>query len=110
MHIGDLDGSSSPGNHNRWVANVTITVHDQLGPVSVATVGGEWSDGASGSDSCETDDLGQCTVTKNNIKGNQSTVTFTVTDVTEISHVYQPGANHDPDGDSDGTRITVLQP
>jgi hypothetical protein len=33
-------------------------------------------------------------------------VTFTVTDVTDTL-TYQSGGNHDPDGDSNGTSITV---
>ena len=111
MHVGDLDGSSTPANRGRWNATVTITVHDAGdSPLANATVSGDWSGGASGSDSCTTDGNGQCSVSKNNIKGNQSSVTFTVTSVTEGTHTYNANANHDPDGDSNGTAITVLQP
>jgi hypothetical protein len=37
-------------------------------------------------------------------------VTFTVSNITLGSNTYNAGANHDPDGDSNGTAITVLQP
>jgi hypothetical protein len=30
--------------------------------------------------------------------------------VTHASIAYDPGSNHDPDGDSNGTSITVLMP
>jgi hypothetical protein len=111
MHVGDLDGSSASARSNRWSATVTITVHDKNeNPVVNATVDGSWSGGASGGVSCVTDASGQCDVTKNNIKGNASNVTFTVNNVMLTGSTYNSGANHDPDGDSDGTSITVLQP
>lgn len=111
MHVGDLDGSSTPANGGRWHATVTITVHDAGdNPLVNATVSGSWSNGASGSGSCTTNGSGQCAVTKNNIKSNQSSVTFTVTNVAETTHTYDANANHDPDGDSNGTAITVLKP
>ncbi len=37
-------------------------------------------------------------------------VTFTVQDVAHPAFVYQPADNADPDGDSDGTSITVSRP
>jgi hypothetical protein len=37
-------------------------------------------------------------------------VTFTVSNVTLAGNTYNASANHDPDGDSNGTSITVLQP
>jgi hypothetical protein len=111
MHVGDLDSSSVAAPRNRWEAVVTITVHDAAeNPVENATVEGAWSDGASGGASCVTDASGQCSVTKGNIKGNVSSVTFTVGNITLAGSTYDAGANHDPDGDSDGTAITVPQP
>ena len=49
-------------------------------------------------------------VTMANIKSNASSVTFTVNNVTYANSSYDAGANHDPDGDSNGTTIVVLQP
>ena len=39
-----------------------------------------------------------------------SSVTFTVTDVSHASLAYQAADNSDPDGDSDGSSITVSKP
>ena len=63
-----------------------------------------------GGGSCTTDNNGQCTVSKTNIKGNVGSVTYTVNNVTHSSSTYDPGINDDPDGDSDGTTITVPKP
>jgi hypothetical protein len=78
--------------------------------VSDATIDGSWSNGASGGGSCVTDATGVCSITKVNIKGNVSSVTFTVDTVSHASLSYQSSANHDPDGSSNGTRITVSRP
>jgi VCBS repeat-containing protein len=104
MHIGDLDGILSGGGG--WTAVVTATVHNGLhNAVAGATVTGTWGGDASGSGSCgsPTDASGQCTITIG-MNGNK-TVTFTVTNVTHSTLPYDPAANHDPDGDSNGTVI-----
>jgi hypothetical protein len=41
---------------------------------------------------------------------NRASTTFTVSAVTHATLTHQAGGSHDPDGDSDGTRITVLKP
>ena len=111
MHVGDLDGASSPGNRNRWEATITIAIHDESeSPVSGATIDGSWSNGASGGGSCVTDATGACSITKGNIKGNVSSVDFTVDNISRTSMEYQSSANHDPDGDSDGSTIVVMKP
>ena len=74
------------------------------------TVSGAWSSGANGTSSCTTNAVGQCTVTKTNIRNSVSSVTFSVTNVTGGSLTYTPAANHDPDGDSNGTTIIVNKP
>jgi hypothetical protein len=106
VHIGDLDGTST--NQGRtWTAMVTITVHDNTEAlVSGATVYGSWSNGASGSTSCTTDSTGQCDVTLSGVTKRTGSVDFSVTNVTS-SLAYNPADNHDPDGDSNGTTITV---
>ena len=111
MHAGDLDANTSTGRGGKWNATVTITVYDDgEAPVAGATVNGSWSDGASGSGSCTTNASGQCTITKNDISRNSSSATFTVTSVTHASLTYAVDANHDPDGDSDGTAIVIAKP
>ena len=95
---------------SRWNVTVAITIHDAAGdPVANAVVEGTWSAGAKGGTSCTTDASGQCDVLKSNIKASVSSVTFTVDTVTLAGSTYDPGANNDPDGNSDGTTITVPQ-
>jgi hypothetical protein len=110
-HIGDLDGSSVPNGPARWNATVTITVLDQNGaPVSGATVSGTWSNGTSGNGSCATNASGQCSITRLNIRNQSNSVTFTVTNISKAGTSYNPAANTDPDGDSNGTVIVVNKP
>ena len=82
------------------------------GPVEGATVSGSWIAGANGSASCDTDGNGQCTLVKQNVKSNVATVTLSITGVTHASEplTYDGNANHDADGDSNGTVITVSKP
>lgn len=111
MHVGDLDGSSSPGKMNRWDVTVVVTIHNaNEAPLASATVNGSWSSGASGSASCVTNSMGQCSFTKTSIRNNVANVIFTVNSVTHSTSSYLVTANHDPDGDSDGTTISVLKP
>jgi protocatechuate 3,4-dioxygenase beta subunit len=110
VHVGDLDGVGQPVR-SKWEATVTITVHDQNhNPLANATVAGTWSAGATGGAECTADGSGQCSVAKGNLKFSVPSVTFTVDSVTHATNTYTPADNHDPDGDSDGTSITVLQP
>jgi hypothetical protein len=110
QHIGDLDASARRKGKN-WKVTVTISVHD-TGETSLvgASVSGTWSAGVTGPETCFTDDSGVCSFTSSNIKGDVGSATFTVSDVSYPSGLYDPGANHDQDGDSDGTSITVLKP
>jgi subtilisin family serine protease len=111
MHVGDLDGSTYSYNRWRWDATVVITVHDDAhGAVSGATVSGTWSGGYSGSASCVTDSSGQCSVTSGRIFKWFGSETFTVDNVTHTEFEYDATANHDPDGSSDGTTITISAP
>jgi len=112
MHVGDLDRSSS-WYWGTWIwrATVTIEVHDAShNPVVNATVSGTWSGGYSGSGECTTGSDGRCNVSTGYIWRGYSSTTFTVDDVTHSTLTYQPADNHDPDGDSDGTTITVYRP
>ena len=110
LHIGDLDGAAS-ANRRFWKATVTITVHDSgHALVSDATVSGAWSGGYSGSAACTTNGTGQCAVKTRNMRSSSTSVTFTVSDVSHGTLAYEPGDNHDPEEDSDGTSITVYKP
>jgi hypothetical protein len=111
LHVGDLDGAKSTAGKN-WTAKVTIRIENgssaALGGVVVT---GTWSNGAGGSASCTTATNGTCTVQKTKLsRSSAASVTFTVTGATLSGYTYTPAANHDPDGDSDGTTIVVLRP
>lgn len=112
LHVGDLDGTGVAVNANRWNAQVTITVHDaNEAPIAGVTVSGNWSNGATGSSSCTTDSAGTCTVTKTGLATKRvPQVTFTVSTLSKSGYTYNAAANHDPDGDSNGTAITVAKP
>jgi hypothetical protein len=104
--VSDLDGVSN-NLGKTWTATVTITVRDNLGnPVSGANVSGSFT--AGGSVSCTTGPAGTCTVTSAEVRKNVSSITYTVQNVTGPLP-YNPAANSDPDGDSDGTSITVFK-
>jgi hypothetical protein len=107
LHIGDLDGSST-SQGSTWTAFVTVTAHDAThGLLSGALVSGSWSGGATGTGSCTTSGSGTCTVTKPSIRKKFAKETFTVTGVSYTGLTYAAAFNHDPDGDSNGTAITV---
>jgi hypothetical protein len=108
-HVGDLDGLASASQGGRWTATVTIAVHDAAhGPVGGITVAGSWSGGASGGSSCVTAGAGgQCQVSKQ-MQKNAASATFSVTGLTGAT--YAAGSNHDPDGDSNGSTVTVAKP
>lgn len=110
-HISDLDGTSFWVNSRRWKATITITVLDDLGsPVANATVDGSWSGGISGSASCTTDGSGSCSITSDKIRKKKANVTFTINNINHATLSYNAAANSDPDGDSNGTVITVTKP
>lgn len=111
VHVGDMDGSSENSGRRRWRASVSISILNQNGdPESNTEVMGSWSGGASGTATCTTDSNGDCNVTSSRIKNSKSTATFTVTDVVNTSISYDSTLNSDPDGDSNGTSITVGKP
>jgi subtilase family protein/fibronectin type III domain protein len=106
LHIGDLD-SSRVASKNTWTASVTITIHDASHAAATgATVSGSWSGGFAGSVSC----TAPCTVTTGNLNKSKTSVTFTVANVTRSGDTYASSSNHDSEGDSNGTSITILKP
>jgi len=108
-HAGNLDGSTT-STKNSWQAAVTVTVHNSAhNGLSGATLTGTWSGGFSGSASCTTNAAGQCVVQTGSMNRNRTSVVFTVTNITS-SLTYAAASNHDPDGSSNGTSITVIKP
>jgi len=108
MHVGDLDGVKElKGKSGRWKVFVTVTIHDDShNLLSDASVTGEWSGATTGTISGTTGSDGTVTFSTGNLSGGGSVI-FTVTDVKHSSLTYDATQNHDPDGDSDGTQITV---
>lgn len=108
MQVGDLDGGATVQGRT-WTAIVTVLIEDPAhAPVSAATVTGTFSAGAKGTGQCITGSNGSCTITKSRLRSGS--VAFTVTDVTHATRTYDSVGNHDPDGDSDGTTLTVFRP
>jgi thermitase len=109
VHVGDLDAARVNAGPS-WMAQVIVTVHDQNhDPVSGVSVSGSWTSGASGNDSCSpTDGAGQCVIESAAIAKKIGAATFTVSSLAAAS-AYQSDANHDEDGSSDGTTITVVK-
>jgi hypothetical protein len=87
-----------------------VYVHNSShGLCPALVVMGAWSGGASGTSSCTTGSLGRCTLTSPRVALSAASITFTVTGVSKSGFTYDPSANHDPDGDSTGTVITVIR-
>jgi len=109
MHVGDLDGTVAVKNAKRsmWEATVQAIVEDQdHAPVAGATVTAQWSGLKSGSVTGTTASDGTVRFQTGTLVGAGS-VTFTVTGLADGTHTYVATANHDLDGSSDGTSITV---
>jgi PKD repeat protein len=111
MHVGDLDGDRSLV-HDQWDVQITVTIHDAgENLVPGATVYGTWSGGVTASGTCISDASGQCQIARTGIQPQSTSAVFTVEGLDHPALLYEPGANHDPDGDSNGTSITVsLEP
>jgi hypothetical protein len=113
MAIADMDGSGAAVSSSEWQATLTITVLDANGqPVPGAVVTGSWSNGSS--TDCTTDAAGQCSRTSAKLKLVEvGEIVFSVEVVTHsesLRWAYQPPANADPDGDSNGSSITLSRP
>ena len=109
-HIGDLDAVAQWFNRNKWYATLTVTVHDNNElPVANVTVKGLWSE-RNAAGSCTTNELGQCQITSASFRQNVAAASYTVFGLISDTLDYAPADNHDPDGDSTGTLISVAQP
>jgi hypothetical protein len=107
IHITDLDGLSNP-TRNTWTALVEVEVSNADGiTVDQAVVSGTWSTGGTGQ--CTTSVYGRCGIRLSDLPNKVHSVIFTVNDVQRSRGIYEPTANADPDGDSNGTQITVAR-
>jgi len=108
MHVGDLDALARRLFGNFWQATVTVRIRDTAdSPVPNARVSGLFDDGSSVFQ-CTTGTTGACSVV--GYQWFRSCLTFTVTNVTHATLQYRPLENRDPEGDSNGTRVTVCRP
>jgi serine protease AprX len=107
VHVGDLDDTSAL-LATGWRAQVRILVENQdQAVVAGAIVTGKWPNGTTGT--CTTNASGLCKIGRKVAKSKLSIV-FTVTKVMSAVGAYKPADNHDPDGDSNGTKITLVKP
>src|SRR5262249_2937905 len=107
VHVGDLDDTSSL-LASGWRSQVRILVHDQKHAiVAGAVVTGKWPNGVSAS--CTTGSNGMCRIGRK-LASSKLSIVFTVTNVTSAVGAYKATDNHDPDGDSTGTKITLVKP
>jgi len=63
-----------------------------------------------GEGSCVTDATGTCVFSKAGIRKKVGSITFRISHVDHATLNFDSGASTDPDGDSDGTSITVHKP
>jgi subtilisin family serine protease len=107
VHVGDLDATAT-ATGKTWTARVTVTAHSNTeSTVANAAVLGSWG-GLTGT--CTTNSGGRCTIQLTKIPSGQSSITFTVIGVSATGRIYAGSANHDVDGSSTGTSITVNHP
>jgi hypothetical protein len=115
-HVADLDATATIVNAATWQANVTITVHNQNHrPVAGVIVNRLWSPagsngGPNNNATCTTNAAGQCQLSRRFSRTTNPSATMSVTTLTGAAGTYQASSNHDPDGDSNGTSITIARP
>lgn len=111
-NVSDLDAiawtNSSP---NLWEPQVTVTVSDSDGNISYGSIVTGTFSHHSGTVTCTTNGAGNCTVGNFILNRSTTSTEFTVTGVDPgDGSTYVPANNSDPDGDSNGTAITVKRP
>jgi hypothetical protein len=105
IFLDGLSADSSDAPRGRWDAAVTVRVANAQGQaVSGVVVDGKWSDGSNGASSCTTDVSGNCTVTKQGLKSNVSSMVFSVNNLSLSGYIYDSGAN------LVSSIVTVLKP
>jgi subtilisin family serine protease len=105
MSVKDLDAVKVLSKSS-WKVTVTITVKNASGAlVSGAKVDGKLNTTAV---SCTTNTSGQCSVSIT-LKNTVTSLTYSVSNLTATGLTYDATGNSDPDGDSNGTIITVVK-
>lgn len=108
MHVADLEDASFPGQKGPWDASVLVQVHRvSHASIADAVVSAVWEDGTPAS--CLTSATGWCGIRRRDIRPNNKTATLTVTGIVHPDFVYAPSFNHDTNGNTNGTTITVVR-
>ncbi len=104
-HVGNLTGSAT-SQKNTWSPYVTVQMHGANHQVvSGIQVTATWSNGST--QSCATGTDGSCWFALDLLPNKTSVATLTITAAVSSMWLYKPVANHDADGSSNGTVITV---
>jgi PKD repeat protein len=104
LHVGDLE-SMKDVQKKYWTAYVIIRIHDADHRPWYALVDGIWSAGQSGD--CWIDGNTMCVYSI--VPTSTASVTFTVRGVRFTTAPYDATRNHDADGDTNGSTITVTR-
>lgn len=91
MWVGGLSGTST-SSRSTWSATVTATVTSAAGPVAGVVVSGTWSAG-SGATACTTSAAGTCSLTSSSFSKKNSSVQFSVANLTRAGYTYTPASN-----------------
>jgi PKD repeat protein len=107
VHVHNLAPFPRDRDEWKWLAIVQVTVRNANEvPVVGAVVEGYFGQGRDAN--CTTNANGKCKV-KVRVKDTKRRIPWTMTDIVAPGG-YDPSANHDATGDSDGTVILVWQP
>jgi subtilisin family serine protease len=111
MHVHDIDATRTIVTGKYWRATVNVAVqNDQEGPVAGVTVRVTFNRGTA-SATCTTASTGRCSVSNSTLlRKSHTSVIATVSSVTGGSLTYVSSSNHDSDGGTNGTAVTILRP
>lgn len=112
VHIGDLDAAEfTAGSGGNTTGSVLVMVHDaEHRPVSRARVRGSWSDGVSGPGQCETGVDGTCLLKSRLFPDQQGLkLALAIRAIEGPEMQYDKSANHDVDGETNGSTITLYR-
>ena len=90
VHVQGLSDDSLALDSRRWSAIAKVVVHDNVGPLSGASVTASWSNGTKGSSSCVSGADGSCLLSKN-LKQSVTSATVTVSSISIGGVSYPPG-------------------
>ena len=109
VHIADLDDEMPMGGGRRIQAQVGIWVHDaEHRPAYNIIVRATWSGAVTGTTRCTTDQQGYCQMASRQLDNEQGImITMMVKGFDNPGLELDTKLNHEPDGDSDGTKIRI---